>query len=115
MLWIGLGLLPQDGSRKVPTTAPYNFVDQLNTARRFMWNKATKVRCTVDAASHIYRWRYLLWWFLLASMSQKISTIALSSVPRAKSWRMYSRSPTPWTGSTTFYSESGIVPHRRKK
>ena len=33
-----------------------------------MWNKATKVRCTVDAASHIYRWRYLLWWFLLASM-----------------------------------------------
>ncbi len=28
--------------RKVPTTAPYNFVDQLNTARRFIWNKATK-------------------------------------------------------------------------
>ena len=41
-----------------------------------MWNKATKVKCAVDAASHIYRWRYLLWWFLLASMSQKISTIA---------------------------------------
>ena len=31
-----------------------NFVNQLNTARRFMWNKATKVRCTVDAASHIF-------------------------------------------------------------
>lgn len=45
-------LLPQDGSGKVPTTAPYTFVNQLNTARRFMWNKATKVRRTVDAASH---------------------------------------------------------------
>ena len=61
MLWIGWLLLPQDGFRKVPTTAPYHFVDQLNTARRFMWNKATKVRRTVDAASHIYRWRDLLW------------------------------------------------------
>src|SRR5699024_8444459 len=44
MLWIGALLLPQDGSGKVPTTAPYNFVNQLNTARWFMWNKATKVR-----------------------------------------------------------------------
>ena len=26
MLWIGVRLLPQDGSRKVPTTAPYTFV-----------------------------------------------------------------------------------------
>lgn len=51
MLWIGAHLLPQDGSRKVPTTAPYTFVNQLNTARRLMWNKATKVRRTVDAAS----------------------------------------------------------------
>ena len=42
-----------DGSGKVPTTAPYNFVNQLNTAGRFMWNKATKVRRTVDAASQI--------------------------------------------------------------
>ena len=31
--------------------SPYTFVNQLNTARRFMWNKATKVRRTVDAAS----------------------------------------------------------------
>ena len=44
MLRIGLKLLPQDGSRKVPTAVPYAFVDQLNTARRFIWNKATKVR-----------------------------------------------------------------------
>jgi len=94
MLWIGANLLPQDGSRKVPTTAPYNFVDQLNTARRFMWNKATKVRCTVDAASHIYRWRYLLWWFQLALMSQKTNTIALSSALRVKFWQMCSRFPT---------------------
>ena len=53
MLWIGANLLPQDGFRKVPTTAPYNFVDQLNTARRFIWNKATKVRRAVDAASYL--------------------------------------------------------------
>lgn len=53
MLWIGVDPLPQDGSRKVPTTAPYNFVDQLNTARRFIWNKATKVRRAVDAASYL--------------------------------------------------------------
>lgn len=53
MLWIGEFYLLQDGFRKVPTTAPYSFVDQLNTARRFMWNKAAKVRRTVDTASHI--------------------------------------------------------------
>ena len=53
MLWIGVDPLPQDGSRKVQTTAPYNFVDQLNTARRFIWNKATKVRRAVDAASYL--------------------------------------------------------------
>jgi transposase len=42
MLWIGETLLPPDGSRKVPTTALCSFVNQLNTARRFMWNKVTK-------------------------------------------------------------------------
>jgi transposase len=42
MLWIGLFLLPQDGSQKVPTTALCSFVNQLNTARRFMWNKVTR-------------------------------------------------------------------------
>ena len=54
MLWIGERFLPQDGSRKVPTIAPYNFVNQLNTARRFMWNKATKVRRTVDVQHNIF-------------------------------------------------------------
>jgi transposase len=42
MLWIGLIILPQDGSGKVPTTALCSFVNQLNTARRFMWNKVTR-------------------------------------------------------------------------
>ena len=32
--------------------SPLHFVNQLNTARRFMWNKATKVRRSVDEASH---------------------------------------------------------------
>ena len=32
MLWIGLILLPQDGSRKAPTTALYRIVNQLDTA-----------------------------------------------------------------------------------
>nr|DAN21165.1 MAG TPA_asm: hypothetical protein [Bacteriophage sp.] len=36
MLWIGCVLLPHDGSRKAPTTALYQFVNQLDTARRFM-------------------------------------------------------------------------------
>lgn len=44
-------LLPQDGSRKAPTTALYSIVDQLDTARRFIWNKATKVKCPVEPAS----------------------------------------------------------------
>src|SRR5699024_3899992 len=70
--------------------SPLYFVDQLNNVRRCMWNKATKVRCTVDAASHIYRWRDLLWRFLLVSTSQKTNTIALSSVLRGKSWQMRS-------------------------
>ena len=52
MLWIGVVPLPQDGSRKVPTTAPYNFVNQLDTARRFMWNKVTIVKCSVESASN---------------------------------------------------------------
>ena len=35
-----------------------SFVDQLNTARRFMWNKVTKAKCPVDTASQLYRWRF---------------------------------------------------------
>ncbi len=31
MLWIGFALLPQDGSKKAPTTALYQFVNQLDT------------------------------------------------------------------------------------
>jgi transposase len=42
MLWIGFTALPQDGFRKVPTTALCRFVNQLNTASRFIWNKVTK-------------------------------------------------------------------------
>lgn len=33
MLWIGGVLLPQDGLGEVPTTAPYIFVNQLNTTQ----------------------------------------------------------------------------------
>ena len=42
MLCIGFGLLPQDSSRMVPTTAPCNFVVQLDTARRLMWSMVTR-------------------------------------------------------------------------
>ena len=48
MLWIGSHFLPHDGSRKAPTTALYNIVNQLDTARRFMWNKVTRVKCSVE-------------------------------------------------------------------
>ena len=34
-------LLPLDGLLKVPTTASLQFVNQLDTARRFMWNEVT--------------------------------------------------------------------------
>ena len=40
------------GSRKAPTTALYSIVNQLDTARRFMWNKVTRVKCPVDPASN---------------------------------------------------------------
>ena len=45
-------LLPQDGSRKAPTTVLYSIVNQLDPARRFMWNKVTRVKCPVDPASN---------------------------------------------------------------
>jgi len=54
MLWIGFHLLPHDGSRKVPATALYSIVNQLDTARRFMWNKVTTVKCPVEPASNKY-------------------------------------------------------------
>ena len=38
-------LLPQDGLNEAPTTALYSIVNQLDTARRFMWNKVTRVKC----------------------------------------------------------------------
>jgi phage-related protein len=48
MLWIGLFLLPRNGSRKVPTTTLSSFVNQSNAHRRFIWNKATKAKRTVE-------------------------------------------------------------------
>ena len=45
-------LLPQDGLNEAPTTALYSIVNQLDTARRFMWNKVTRVKCPVDPASN---------------------------------------------------------------
>ena len=48
MLWIGCIILPQDGSRKAPTTALYSIVNQLDTDRRFIWNKVTRVKCPVE-------------------------------------------------------------------
>ena len=52
MLRIGASLLSPYDSREVSTTSPYNSVNQLNTARSFIWNNTTKARCTVDTASH---------------------------------------------------------------
>ena len=46
--------LPQDGFKEIPTTARYSIVNQLDTARRFIWNKATRVKCPVDPASNKY-------------------------------------------------------------
>ena len=48
MLWIGCIILPQDGSRKAPTTALYSIVNQLDTDRRFIWNKVTRVKRPVE-------------------------------------------------------------------
>lgn len=41
MLWIGFTLLPLDGLIKAPTTVSLQFVNQLDTARRFIWNEVT--------------------------------------------------------------------------
>ena len=45
-------LLPQDGLNEAPTTALYSIVNQLDTARRFMWNKVTRVKWPVEPASN---------------------------------------------------------------
>ena len=45
MLWIGYHLLPHDGFGKAPTTALCSIVDQLDTARRFIWNEVTRANC----------------------------------------------------------------------
>ena len=47
MLWIGILNLPPDDFDKIPTTALCNFFNQLNTARRFMWNKVTSAQAAV--------------------------------------------------------------------
>ena len=52
MLWIGSYFLPHDGSRKAPTTVLYSIVNQLDTERRFIWNKVTRVKCPVEPASN---------------------------------------------------------------
>ena len=54
MLWIDIWLLPHDGFRKTSATALCSIVNQLDTARRFMWNKVTRVKCPVDPASNKY-------------------------------------------------------------
>jgi len=41
MLWIGKSPLPLDGLIKAPTTVSLQFVNQLDTARRFIWNEVT--------------------------------------------------------------------------
>ena len=48
MLWIGVVLLPQDGFKKAPTTDLCSIVNQLDTARRFIWNEVTTAKCPVD-------------------------------------------------------------------
>ena len=51
MLWIGYFFLPHDGLRKAPTTALCAFVDQLDTARRFIWNEVTRAKRPVGPNS----------------------------------------------------------------
>ncbi len=48
VLWIGSRFLPHDGFRKAPTTDLCSIVNQLDTARRFIWNEVTKAKCPVD-------------------------------------------------------------------
>ena len=42
MLWIGFYHLPLDGFSEAPTTVSLQFVNQLDTARRFIWNEVTR-------------------------------------------------------------------------
>ena len=58
MLWIGLLLLPFDGYLEAPTTALCSFVDQLDTARRFMLNKVTRQGVLWMQHHHSILWRY---------------------------------------------------------
>ena len=48
VLWIGSRFLPHDGFRKAPTTDLCSIVNQLDTARRFIWNEVTKAKYPVD-------------------------------------------------------------------
>ncbi len=51
MLWIGLFLLPHDGLEEAPTTALCEFVDQLDTVRRFISNEVTRAKYPVGPNS----------------------------------------------------------------
>ena len=51
VLWIGESPLPQDGYWKAPTTDLCSIVNQLDTARRFIWNEVTRAKCPVGPNS----------------------------------------------------------------
>ena len=57
MLWIGFYLLPLDGLRKAPTTDSLQFVNQLDTARRFIWNEVTRALspCGSYSIKYLYK------------------------------------------------------------
>lgn len=48
-----------DGFRKAPTTDLCSIVNQLDTARRFIWNEVTKAKCPVDNSIKINLSGYL--------------------------------------------------------
>ena len=51
MLWIGSHHVPQDGLKEAPTTVLCSIVNQLDTARRFMWNEVTRAKRPVGSNS----------------------------------------------------------------
>ena len=93
MLWIGTKLLPQDGSGKVSTTAPYNFVNQLNTARRFMWNRTTKAKCLWKSITNLPLEVFEMVVSVGIDVAKDMHDCFIR-VRRGKFWRMCLQSPT---------------------
>ena len=92
MLWIGFITYRMDGSCEAPTTALCRFVNQLDTARRFMWNKVTRVKYPVEPASNklpgvcrhvtVYLpiWAAFAIWYIFAHGKARLQVFALRSL-----------------------------------